>query len=112
MNSDFAKQAFDQGYEDTLVALGLVTAKQASLQKEALPFIGAMAKGGMGLLQKGMGAVGRMFGNKGVQQGVQQAGQQAGQQAAKPGMLRKLWNGFNSTPAQAAMIGASSIPTN
>lgn len=105
MNPDFAKQAFDQGYENTLVALGLITAKQASLQKEALPFVGAMAKGGMGLLQKGMGAVGRMFGNKGVQQ--------AGQQAAKPtGMMGKAWNAFNSTPAQVAMIGASSIPTN
>jgi len=109
MNPDFVKQSFDQGYEDTLVALGLVTAKQASIQKEALPFIGALAKGGMGLLQKGIGAVGRMFGNK----GVQQAGQQAGQQAVKPaGLGGKAWKAFNSTPAQVAMIGASSIPMN
>lgn len=108
MNPDFAKQAFDQGYEDTLVALGLVTVKQADLQKEAIPglgFLSGMVGKGVGLLGKGVKAIGGMFGNKGVQQ--------AGQQAAKPtGMLRKTWNAFNSTPAQVAMIGASSIPTN
>ena len=105
MHPDFVKQSFDQGYEDTLVALGLITAKQASIQKEALPFVGALAKGGMGLLQKGFGAAKGMFGNKAVQQ--------AGQQAAKPtGMMGKAWNAFTSTPAQIGMIGASSIPIN
>jgi hypothetical protein len=105
MHLDFAKQAFDRGYEDTLVALGLSSIKQADLQKEAIPFLGALASKGMGLLGKGVKAVGGMFGNKGVQQ--------AGQQAAKPtGMMGKAWGALTSTPAQVAMLGASSIPTN
>jgi hypothetical protein len=109
MHSALSKQAFDQGYEDTLVALGLITSKQASLQKEALPFIGAIAKGGMGLLQKGVGAVRGMFGNK----GVQQAGQQAAEQVTKkPGMLGKAYKAVTSPWTQTAMIGASAIPTN
>jgi len=104
MHPDFAKQAFDQGYADTLVALGLSSIKQADLQKEAIPLLGSMVKGVGGLIGKGVKAVGGMFGNKGVQQ--------AGQQAAKPtGMMGKAWNAVNSTPAQAAMLGVSSIPT-
>ena len=115
MNSNFEKQAFDRGYMDTLVTLGLVTSKQADLQKEALPFVGNLASKGIGFLGKGLKSFAGRFGNKGIQAGAQgvQAGAQAGAQAAaKPGMMGKAWKALNSTPAMVGMLGASSIPTN
>jgi hypothetical protein len=99
MNPEFLKQAHDQGYVDTLVALGLFT-KESSMDKEAIaPLIGgAIAAGrvalpwiGRGLMAAGRGiasGIGRMFASRGAGAGANAIAGQAAKKA--PGLGSKL----------------------